>query len=442
MSLTLLVENNPKIESFYMLNLSTWLGLETLTKKKAEFAINHIERHSSQISLIIARCKIDKEETAKEIITFLQRKNLAIPVIVIGPGPEVPGSFAHMANSLQLKTMIQAAARALKITALDMTNKVVPDFFPIPITYFKVLRRSICPVYSKDLDHPKKFNKRIEKLREFDESFINSLITEGVDYLYIDKMDRLEFVNNVTSELMATLADEELSEDEGISAAEKSVELLSKKLLTIGITEETISLARKNIDTMRRNARSYPKLARLMERLLSNKTGYLFRHTQILTYISLHMVRNIDWGSPEQEEKMAFISFFHDIVLETDQQAMVKSNVELKTGKLPPAERQLVERHAQMAAEFVSRIPHAPMGADQIIRQHHGTLNGIGFSDHWGHNVSPVAIVFIVAEEFTRIILKQEEGKFDRKEMMRELKEEFPTTRFQKIINLLESITF
>ena len=425
-----------------MLNLSTWLGLEIVAKKKAEFAIKLLETNAAIINLIIVRSQVEKEDSARLMINYVQQKGLNIPIIVIGPGKEIPGSTAHVPNSLQLKILIQSAAKALNITAKDMSAKVVPDYFPIPIIYFKVIKRSVCPVYSRDIDDAKKYNLSIDKLTEFTEATINTFIESGMTHLYINKLDRLEFVNNVTSELMTLLENGELSEDEEITAADKGIELLSKKLLTIGIHEETIKLAKKNMDSMRKNVKGNPKMAKLLERLLSNKTSYLFKHTQILTYVCLHIIKNIDWGNAEQEEKISFIAFFHDIVLETDVQGQIKSNAELKRANFNPPEKQLVERHAQMAAEFASKYPHAPMGADQIIRQHHGTLNGIGFSEHYGNNVSPVAVVFIVAEEFTRIILKRENGPFDRAEMLRELKEEFPTSRFQKVIDLLQSITF
>lgn len=442
MSLTLLVENNPMIESFYMLNLSTWLGLDIVPKKKAEFAIKLLESDAvDTIKLIIVRAVIDKEESAKMLVEYLAKRGLKIPVVEIGPGKEVPGCFAHVPNSLQLKILIQSCARALNITAKDMSAKVVPDFFPIPIVYFKVIKRSICPVYSQNVDNPKQFDQRLNKLQEFDETMITSMIQEGVTHLYVNKLDRLEFVNYVTSELMTLLEGKDLSPDEALSAADKSMELLSRKLLTIGVTEETVKLAKSQMSVMRQNVKSNPKLAKLLERMLSNKTSYLFKHTQILTYICLHIIKNIDWGNPEQEEKVSFIAFFHDIVLENDKQAQIKSTLELKKAEFETAERSLVERHAQMAAEFVSKFPHAPMGSDQIIRQHHGTLNGVGFSEHYGNNVSPVAVVFIVAEEFTRIILKREHGPFDRADMIRELKEEFPTSRFQKVIEILNSIT-
>lgn len=442
MSLTLLVENNPRIESFYVLNLATWLGLEILAKKKAEFAIKHLETRADQINLIIVRSIIEKEQSARSIIEFVKEKDLKIPVIVIGPAQDLPPCFSHIPNSLQLKPLIQAAARALNITAKDMSNKIVPDFFPIPILYFNVIKRSVCPVFAQDIDDHNKYHLQVDKLVEFDEKLVKGMVEQGITHLYIDKLDRLDFVNNVTSELITLLENGDLSPDEEISASENNMELLSKKLLTIGVNEETIKLAKKNIDDMRRNTKSNPKMAKLLERLLSNKTSYLFKHTQILTYICLHIIKHIDWGNAEQEDKISFIAFFHDIVLETDEQAMIKSNMELKKANFSAAERQLVERHAQLSAEFVSKYPHAPMGADQIIRQHHGMLNGIGFSEHYGNNVSPVAVVFIVAEEFTRIILNHENGPFDRTEMLRELKDQFPTSRFQKIIDILQKVTF
>jgi hypothetical protein len=134
--------------------------------------------------------------------------------------------------------------------------------------------------------------------------------------------------------------------------------------------------------------------------------------------------------------------------LENDKQAQIKSKDELRRAEFDTREKNLVEKHAQLAAELVHKYPHAPMGADQIIRQHHGVLNGAGFSDHFGANLSPMAIVFIIAEEFTRIIIQSEAAllnghqSLNSRVMIQELKTTFPTARFQKIIDLLETITF
>jgi HD-GYP domain-containing protein (c-di-GMP phosphodiesterase class II) len=440
--IALLIEGNQRIESFYMLNLTTWVGLETIPKRRSEFAIKLLEEGSTKIELIICRNKIDKEDSAQIILDYLKSKNLSIPVIVLGTGKTPAGAYTHINNSLDLKNVIKNSAKALNITAQEMAGKIVPDYFPIPIQYFTHLKRSVCDVFAIDFDDDKKYIKRINKLEAYAPEFITNMISEGVDYLYVDKLDRLDFVNNVTNELVVMMEQNELDENEQINAAEKGVELLSNKLKTIGINEETITLAKKNMEIIRGNVKRNPQLAKLIDRLLSNKTGYLFKHTQVLTFVALHIIRNIDWGTAEQEEKIAFICFFHDIALETDQQGMINSNLELKKANFNTKEKTLVEKHAQMAAEMVSKFPHAPMGSDQIIRQHHGQLNGVGFSEHYGANISPLAIVFIIAEEFTRIILKREFGPFDRPEMIAELRQEFTTARFQKTVDLLESITF
>lgn len=423
-----------------MLNLSTWLGLETISKNKGEFAVKYLETNADKLRLIIVRSQIGKESTAKMVLEYLKANNLSIPVIIIGHG-EFDGQM-QVPNSLDLKLLIKTAAAATKITAKEMMSKVVPNYFPIPILYFNCIKRSVCTVYAEDFDKENTYVPRIEKNTTFDTNLITHMVQEGVTHLYVDKMDRLDFVNNVTSELISTLEAEEISVDEQHTATDKNIELLSRKLLSIGITEETIGLAKKNIDAIRTNVKKNPKLSKLLDRLLSNKTSYLYKHTQILTYISLHIIRNIDWGTPEQEDKISFISFFHDIALENDVQCQIHSTNELKRANFSTEEKTLVERHAQIAAEFVQKFPHAPMGTDQIIRQHHGQLNGIGFSDHYGANVSPMAIVFIVAEEYTRIIMKREAGPFDRDEMMRELKDIFPTSRFAKIVEKLATVSF
>lgn len=437
MNLTLLVENNQQIEAFYRLNLFTWLALETVVAHDAAGAMKVLGApEGKHVNLIIVRAKIGKENSALELMNFLQAKSLPLPVIVIGPGKEVPGSFAHMANSLQLKTMIQGAAKALGITAQAMSEKVVPDFFPIPITFFSTLRRAVCPVYGKDK------NLLIDKNKDIPADLVKKLETSGVTELFVSKMDRLEFVNTITSELVATLKDEDLSTDEQITAADSTLVLAAKKLVSIGITDETVTLAQKSMETMKKNTKINPKLSKLLDRLLANKASYLFTHTQLLSYIGLHIIKNIDWGNPEQEEKILFIAFFHDIALEKDEHGKIKSQLELKKAELSEMDKSLVDRHAQIAAELVSKFPHAPMGADQIIRQHHGNLNGVGFSEHFGNNVSPMSIVFIVAEEFTRIVLKYADTELNRTQMIRELKDNFPTSRFQKVIELLNTITF
>lgn len=437
MPLTLLVENNAKIAEIYQLNLALYAGLEIVVTHSAQGALDLLKKQN--FPLIIARARIGKEDVASILTSSLQEQEIDIPVLVIGEGvfPK-KGASGPIKGSLNLKSVIKGAAQALGITAIDMANKEVEEYFPLSARYFEWISHPCCTVYGKSSIH---FNEIFETNKPIERKKFTELCRESAGIFYVKKLDRLKIVDQITAELMAGLDEKDLNPDEQVQAAENNLQLLSQKLLSLGITEETIMLAQKGIKGMITNSKKYPKLGPLLRRMLANESGYLYRHTQIVTYISLHIVRNIDWGTPEQEEKIAFISFFHDIALENEEQAKIKSKEELRTAQFDTKTRDLVEKHAQLAAEIVHKYPHAPMGADQIIRQHHGVLNGLGFSDHFGANLSPMALVFLIAEEYTRIILNNEGSALESKALIRELRDVFPGHRLGKIIDLVESIS-
>ena len=433
MSLTLLVESNTKIIDLYKLNLSTYVGLEIVVATSINDALQLLDKQPYK--LIISRAVMGQVNLAQLISERLVQLKLTIPLFVIGHGIYPKLATGSLAGSLDLKGVVKGAAQALGITAQQMAQKKVDDYFPIPSSYFSTITIPSVNLYTSISEG--EFNLLAPSQKKLDHA---TLPKEGK--VYVQKLERLQAVNQISSELISQLDDKDLNADEVIQAGASNLELLSKKLMSIGINEETIQLAKKSMTSLSQNVKKNKELGKLLQRMLSNQAGYLFRHTQVVTYVSLHIVRNIDWGTPEQEEKISFISFFHDIALETDAQAQIKNKEELRKSQLDPKEKALVEKHAQVAAELIQKYPHAPMGSDQIIRQHHGMLNGVGFSDHFGANLSPMAIVFIVAEEFTRLIIEKENGPYDVKEMVKELKTSFPTNRFQKMIEIVEKITF
>jgi len=410
MALTLLVEKNPHLTEIYRLNLSVYVGLDLMVAGTLAEAQALLSQHPFR--LVICRARMAGENIAPK----LQELAGKVPVFTV-------------AHGLELKNIIKGCARELGVTAQQMAEKKVDDLYALESQFFKWLSFTPCALYDAT-----------GTLVSAPHALLETELWKKHSRIFVSKFDRLQMVNHITAEMIARLDAFELGADEVITAADSNHQLLTKKLLGVGITEETIALAQKNMHNLKRQIKASPKLGPLLQRMLANEASYLYRHTQVVTYVGLHIVRHIDWGGPEQEEKMLFISMFHDIALANDEEAQIHTREELRTSKLDPKSKQLVEKHAQLAAELVSRYPHAPMGADQIIRQHHGVLNGVGFSDHFGANLSPLAIVLIVAEELTRLILQQEVTPIDGAGLIRELKETFPTSRFQKIIEILERL--
>lgn len=439
MPTTLLVENNQQIESLLSINLLTWVGLEITPKRSAQFAIDFITASESPVDLIITKANIANEKTAQILIDYLSQNQLNIPVIILGHSKIQDGRVHIIDSALDYKPVIKLSAQLLNISAQDMAKKEVPQFFPIPINYFTALRSSVTDIYEKSVNSDE-YLKKVNALELFDQTVIKYYISEGISHLYIDKNDRLKFVTNIAEELASKLKTSELNADEQINANEMGNHLLRQKLSSIGLTPESIDLAQRNLKGMVTSLKKYKGVSKLIARLMKNKSGYLFKHSQVLMYVCSHLMDHIDWGNEEQKQKIQFITFFHDISLQNDEQSMIHSEADLKKSTLSQKEKELVKKHAQVSAELVQKFPKAPMGSDIIIRQHHGINHGIGFSEHYSGNLSPMAIVFILAEDFTDDIIQQGSG-FTVKEKIVKMREKYSTQRFQKIIDVLEKIT-
>jgi len=439
LNLTLLVENNIELSSYYSINLQTWVGADSLVEKTSKMAIGILE-NNPDIGLIITKSRNGLEKSAEILFEYITKSGKTIPLIVIGKSSIKDPSVIHLANGLDIKELVQNTAKAIGVTAQDMAKHVVPDFFPIPISYFLSLHTAIINIYVQDEENQDQYNIKFEQFDEFDQNSIKEVIKLGIGNLYVKKVDRLKFVTNITHELMNKISASELNSDEKITANEMQQSLLQQKLARIGLTDETIAMSQKQIKSMIGMTKKFPSMSKLMSRLLKNKAGYLFKHCQVLTFVCTHLMEHMDWGSDDQIKKICFIAFFHDIMLENDEQAMINSQAELDASPISKAKKDLVTKHAQMAAEIIVKYPGAPMGADVIIRQHHGINHGVGFSEQYSANLSPMSIVFILAEDFTDAVIKAGEH-MNVEAKIATMRARYSTQRFQKIIDILEEIT-
>jgi hypothetical protein len=99
----------------------------------------------------------------------------------------------------------------------------------------------------------------------------------------------------------------------------------------------------------------------------------------------------------------------------------------------------LVANHANRAALLVQSYPRLPQGVDQIIKQHHGVSNGVGFPENLTPALSPMVVFFIVVEDFATQILQLKEGD-KLSSVIPGLKERYRIISFRKVVNELENL--
>jgi hypothetical protein len=440
MKTTLLVENNEELESFLSINLHTWVGTSIIPAKSAKFAIEHLIDNHESINLIITKSNISTERTAEAIDQYLKSNKLNIPLITIGKESLDSVDAMNIHSALDIKPIIKSSAQLLGVTAQDMAKQTIPEYFEIPVMFFRYITLPVTDVYKADIDNENQYEKYLDEFQTFPKGTIQNHIASGAEFLYVKKNDRLKFVTNITQEIAAKLSLKDLNPDEQVKAVELSHQLLQDKISMVGITDETVALATKTLKDMAKTAKNSNSIVRLLKRLMKNKAGYLFKHSQILMFMAEHLMDHLDWGNKEQVEKLQFVSLFHDIALENDVQAKIHSTEELRLSDLPNLKKELVKKHAQIGATLIASYPKAPMGSEMIIKQHHGITHGLGFSDHYGANLSPLTIVFILAEDFVDTLISSGDD-FNITTKIEQMRKRYSTQRFQKIIDVLETAT-
>jgi response regulator RpfG family c-di-GMP phosphodiesterase len=327
-----------------------------------------------------------------------------------------------------------------------MIEQAVPDFFPIALNFCQSLKKAPCPIYLLDANN--NYEKKYDLGEGIHPEEIKMLVEAGQSTIYVDAINRLKFVNHVTVDILARLNDKNTSTEDKIGMADEALQVVQEQALTgqEKVTKETEELASSAIRTCLEIAKNNPTIAGLLKKLFAARSSFLYRHTQLIIYITQHIISKVDWGSTEQKEKLAFVAFFHDICLNDDKLAKYTSDFSVSTDEnLTMSEKEILIKHAKTSAEIVQKFSTAPLGSDVIIMQHHGMISGQGYAKAFTNSISPLAIVFIIAEEFAHNILEHgnyEKLAADKDGMLNKISIKFPRSNYQRIIETLRDIHF
>ncbi len=447
MAQALLISNNEVLNDLYSLNLEVYVGTNVTVKANLEESLKLLELNPN-FNAIIVLALIDGEDAGKAVYEHCAKSGVEAPVIVIGVQSEVSkDEVSVLPASYNVRALVRTVAKLLGITAKDMAESVVPDFYPIPVKLFYSMNKIPCQVFYR-VKKNKTESDYIQIARKGDslESGVRKYIDEGVNTLYVDKMFRLEFINTASEMIINRLETEDLGLDEKIEVTEQGIEIVADSLFTDQkVTEEVINISKACIDSIGSVIESNHRLKNLLASLLANKTRYAYTHSILATYVSTHVIKNISWGGESHAEKISFVLFFHDIFLIPLYNKYPELKYEedlLYNEKLSDKEKEIVLNHAKLAGQVVQDFPRCPMGADVLITQHHGMTGGEGFAVKYKDDISPLAKVIIVAEGFVEEMMKQvdESGSYAIADILSALKKRFSRHTYVKIIDTLESI--
>jgi hypothetical protein len=291
----------------------------------------------------------------------------------------------------------------------------------------------------KGEDH---FVKRIIGEDDFDKSIVGQYEKLKLKEFYVPKEFRRSIMASMIEQSTKKLEREQVTLDEIIESTTDSYNIVKDLVLKVGFDENTIKLAKTTISTIQNSFDKKSPLGHYLKKLLDNESTYAYQHSMLISIISRGTIKRLEWGEgaqlASQLEKMIMVSLFHDIKLEDDALLKISSQEELTKAGLIPYYQEQVLNHANEASTFIKSFPGTPIGVDVIIRQHHGTSNGIGFPETFSASISPMAIAFIVIEKFVELMLNPPEGKISLKEIFNLMTEIFPSQTYRKIIKAIK----
>ncbi len=436
----LLIESDVDFQKLFTLNLNAYIGAETYAVNNIDDAISMLRNDEEGINLIICRSMINDENVTKGMSEYLDSELEMIPILSMGD-IQVEEFGVTAIDGNDWKDVIRESAKILEVTSKKMMehNQDLDSFFPIPIYNLAEVDTEVCDVdvYIYESDN---FDLIIEQGEPFPIVLLEELKGSGIQHLYVQKNDRLKFVNQMTANILMALKSEGLSDKKQISLGSVAFDTVHDMLELTGMTQSAVELAQESVNNMVRLVDHNDPLFELLSKLKENSNSYLYQHSVMISAIAHKVVRSMDWGSAEQADKICFVALFHDICLESDTQARIHSNRDLRKSDLSEREKKLVEQHALKASMLVKSNPNAPFGADSIILQHHGMLNGIGFTSEQNSSLSQLAIVFLVAEDFCDRIINVEPEFFNRDNIVNSLKRKYNKGMFRKVVEVIENI--
>jgi len=324
----------------------------------------------------------------------------------------------------------------LGVTAKEMSEKEVPAYYPVPISYFYQIDQTNCDIYIKSgKEDSSKYVKRLHAGDNFDEEDLKKYEDKGVSHFYVPANLRLEFVNFFSDQIVERMNEANQGILEKIKSTNIAFEHFSTQLKELGLNERTIKGANQCMSSIAETAHGGgSRLKELLENLYSDEISYRFKHVQLISTLAYHAIGNMNWGNDQQKKVLVFVAFFHDIMLEDDKQAKITNEELLEYATYDNKTKKLIREHALLATQLVRDYPHSPMGVDSIIRQHHGSKTGVGFELNYPLDISPLSMVFIVCEALAEEILKRESSDFSLESILNELLATFQKRKYQEIL--------
>jgi hypothetical protein len=411
----ILVEEDLNMLDLLSDQLKKLAGIESIPRKNAGDTIELLKL-LPKVNLIVTRSKIGDENTAKDLLKFINENNLPTNLIVTGiNGPE---NTVTVPDEKNWEDILFYSLQTLNIP-IDGINRPKREYTPFPIEYFWPLKNLPCNVYLKLKKGEKDFYflKRYHPGRSITSDSISNYIKEGVSELYVSSDDERSFSNFLSDTYIKELEKEGGNFEASIDLLNIADTFLKRQVTSFGLVKNAIQLSYRIQQKILKIVEMHPLFPDIYNFLKNSNSPYTLQNQIILSGIIQNLTKEDFLDMGKHKNPLIEACFLHNMSLGArDDMALISSMDELEFSGLNFDDQLKVMNHASDGADLSLMRQDLLFGADQIIREHHGAVNGMGFPGPPSPNIKKASHFFMVCDQFVReIYLKNDITLFSEK---------------------------
>ena len=339
------------------------------------------------------------DDPHEDLTPFLPLESRARHVLILSSAAPNPGHGTFFPTGA-----VEELFKKLK-GLLETKSTTQEGYISIPIDSFLHFKILPFDLFIKIAEG--KYLKRIPANEEIDELTITAFKSKGLTEMHFERKHNRDFsmmlLNNMINKV-----ESEYSTDAAKFKATNEVFLTTQEIVqSLGLPPRVIQVCESVMDRITSDVTANKdKFSNYITGMQSAMNlSFQFRFIQLSSFIATQIVDAINDGAKaDQIKTIVFASFFCDISLKDPKYLEFRTDESLKD--LWEEDRKLIVDHALRSSEVILKYKNAPPMAGDIIKQHHGSIDGRGFAPQISETLLPLAKCLIAAQELAFGILK------------------------------------
>jgi len=437
MSQVLIVSDSKSNTKLISSELMKRYDFEVIIKESADEAISFLEI-LGEVDLIISFEMLKGEFSAGKICEFLNNNQelfpIAMPVMIVGKLQIEYPKKHEIITQAKLEDIVKYAGYILgkeksfiqpvfvieepkeekvqeKTTVFRLPSKEIlnqlesqggnisnqefnAQLVSMLVDYYGVLS---CDLYIKK-NQSDEYEVRFPKGVKIEKTDFEKLKIKGIRHLYSKNIENTNYLNDTNLHFLNKMKSLGGDVEVSLSLGAISYDILLDQIKSSkfdSFTIELIKLSLKNFDYLVKSEKSLQSFLQAVE---SKRFLYSFTHAFLTSYFMYLVFDKFSWSKDHSKNKLLYLSFFHDMALSNDK--LIKKHHKFLATKSSFNEEEIkvVLNHGDQMAIILEKIIKAPKELIALIREHHGSFNGIGISETLNPKVYPLSKMFMVME--------------------------------------------